>query len=93
MAENWQPAKKNNVILEERQRLSVSGVTDAGNFSDSGVFLYTTLGELEIKGKKLHMEEMSLETGEVVITGEIKSLCYGDKDRTKKPSLWERITR
>lgn len=93
MTDTLQPAKKNNIILEERQRLSVSGVTDSGNFNDSEVFLYTTLGELEIRGKKLHMEEMSLETGEAVITGEIKSISYGDRDRTKKPSLWERITR
>ena len=46
--------------------------------------LYTQLGELTIRGKDLHVSEMSLESGELSVEGEIQALIYGDKDRTKK---------
>lgn len=85
--------KKHNIILEERSRLSVSGVTDVESFDESEISLYTTLGELSIKGKCLHVDEMSLESGNISITGDVKSIVYGDKDRTKKPTLWGKITR
>ncbi len=85
--------KKHNIILEERSRLSVSGVTDVESFDESEISLYTTLGELSIKGKCLHVDEMSLESGNISITGDVKSMVYGDKDRTKKPTLWGKITR
>ncbi len=85
--------KKHNIILEERSRLSISGVTDVESFDENEISLYTTLGELSIKGKCLHVDEMSLESGNITISGDVKSLVYGDKDRTKKPSLWGKITR
>ncbi len=85
--------KKHNIILEERSRLSISGVTDVESFDENEISLYTTLGELLIKGKCLHVDEMSLESGNITISGDVKSLVYGDKDRTKKPSLWGKITR
>ena len=85
--------KKHNIILEERFKLSISGVTDVESFDENEISLYTTLGELSVKGKCLHVDEMSLESGNITISGDVKSLVYGDKDRTKKPSLWGKITR
>ena len=85
--------KKHNIILEERSKLSISGVTDVESFDESEISLYTTLGELSVRGKCLRVEEMSLESGNITISGDVKSLVYGDKDRTKKPSLWGKITR
>ena len=86
-------AKKHNIILEERSKLSISGVTDVESFDENEISLYTTLGELSVKGKCPHVDEMSLESGNITISGDVKSLVYGDKDRTKKPSLWGKITR
>ncbi len=85
--------KKHNLILEDRQKLSLSGVTDVESFNDVEVSLYTSQGELVIRGKNLHVDEISLETGDLEMSGEVKSLIYGDRDRTKKPTLWKKITR
>ena len=43
--------KKHNIILEERSKLSISGVTDVESFDENEISLYTTLGELSVKGK------------------------------------------
>ncbi len=85
--------KKHNLILEDRQKLSLSGVTDVESFNENEVSLYTSQGELVIRGKNLHVDEVSLETGDLEMSGEVKSLVYGDRDRTKKPTMWKKITR
>ncbi|MCD8106561.1 MAG: sporulation protein YabP [Oscillospiraceae bacterium] len=87
------PIRKHNLILEDRNKLSLSGVTDVESFDDTEVSLYTTQGELVIRGKKLHVDEVSLETGDLEMSGEVKSMIYGDKDRTKKPTVWKKLTR
>ncbi len=82
-----------NIILENRSRLSISGVTDVEGFDESSVSIYTIMGDLVIRGKKLKVEGVNIETGDMVISGEVKSLAWGDRDRTKKPTLWQKLTR
>ncbi|MGN0606436.1 MAG: sporulation protein YabP [Oscillospiraceae bacterium] len=70
-----------NVIMENRKSVSVSGVTDVDNFDEKTILIYTQMGELIISGKNLHVNSMSIETGEMTIEGEIYSLAYGDRDK------------
>lgn len=70
-----------NLILEGRQMLTITGVTDVDHFDERTILLYTRLGELTIQGKGLHINEVSVESGEMSVEGEIYSLIYGDKDR------------
>ena len=75
-------AKQNqNIILENRKNLSISGITDVDSFDERTIVLYTQLGELTVQGRELHIDSMSVETGDMVITGDILALVYGDKDK------------
>lgn len=76
--------QRHNAILEDRQKLMLTGVTDVDRFDEKLVVLFTQLGELVIKGSDLHVNEMSLESGELTVQGDICSLTYGEKDSTKK---------
>lgn len=86
-------SERHNAIMENRSKLMLTGVTDVENFDENKVYLYTQLGELVIRGKQLHVNEISLESGELTVEGEINALIYGDKDRTKKLSLFGKIFR
>ncbi len=70
-----------NIIMENRKSLTISGVTDVDSFDERCIKLYTQLGELVIQGRELHINSMSVETGDMTIDGDIWSLCYGDKDK------------
>jgi len=70
-----------NMILENRKSLSISGITDVYSFDEKAICLYTQLGELTIQGKELHIDSMSVETGDMTVTGDIWAIIYGDKDR------------
>ena len=73
--------KPHNLILENRKKLSLSGVTDVDSFDEKTVILYTQMGELTIQGKNLHVNGLDVETGEMSVEGDIWALTYGDKDR------------
>lgn len=70
-----------NLILEDRENMTLSGVTDVDCFDERIIRLYTQLGELVIKGRNLHIDTVSVETGDMRITGDIWSLQYGEKNR------------
>ncbi len=80
-----------NIILENRKSLSISGITDVDSFDEKAICLYTQLGELTIHGKDLHIDSMSVETGNMNITGDIWSVIYGDKDKKSPLSFLGRV--
>lgn len=65
-----------SVILEGRERLSLSGVTDVSGFDEEAIYTETTRGRLSIHGSGLHIEKLSLDSGEMVIEGVIDRLEY-----------------
>lgn len=81
-----------NLILENRSKLSISGVLDVFSFDDQIVILETELGLLTIKGENLHINKLSIDTSEVIVEGEIISISYSDKDIDKRSgSLFSKI--
>ena len=73
-----------NIILENREKLSISGVLDVLSFDDQIVILETELGLLTVKGDNLRINKLSLDTAEVIVDGEIYNLGYSEKDTTQK---------
>lgn len=80
-----------NLILENRKKLSISGVIDVLSFDDQIVILETDLGMLTIKGNDLRINKLSIDTSEVIIEGEIISLNYSEKQDKKTSSLLGKI--
>ena len=72
-----------NIVLENRRKLSISGVLDVLSFDDQIVILETDLGMLTIKGDDLRINKLSIDTTEVVIEGNINSLSYSEKQDKK----------
>lgn len=78
MAEEKNIAFPQNLSLEDRKKLCVTGVTDIGSYDEQTVIAETELGELTIKGTGLHIIKMSVDMGELAVEGEITSLVYTD---------------
>ena len=72
-----------NLILENRGKLSISGVNDVLSFDDQIVMVETELGLLTVKGENLRINKLSLDTSEVIVDGDISGLNYSEKDLNK----------
>lgn len=81
-----------NIVLENRKKLSLSGIRDVLSFDDQIVILETDLGMLTIKGEDLRINKLSIDTTEVKIDGKINSLNYSEKqDRKTNGNLLGKI--
>ena len=66
------------IVMDNRKKLSVSGVTEVESFNEQEVIMGTSQGVLTVHGENLHMEKLSVDSGDVMITGSIDSLEYED---------------
>lgn len=73
-----------NLILENRGKLSVSGVLDVLSFDDQVIIIETELGLLTIKGENLRINKLSIDTSEVIVEGDISSMNYSDNKNIEK---------
>ena len=78
------------MILQERETLSVSGVSDVDSFDEDSMIVYTSMGELTVKGASLRVQKLDVAAGELTLSGRIDALSYGDI-RTKKKGVLGRI--
>lgn len=72
-----------NLVLENRKKLNVSGVNDVLSFDDQVVIVDTELGLLTVKGDNIRINKLSLDTAEVIIEGDISSLTYSQSKQEK----------
>ena len=70
-----------NIIMENREKISMSGIKKVDNFDDQTIILLTEMGELTIKGENLHISKMDVDTGDLKVTGKIYGLIYNETQR------------
>ena len=81
-----------NIIIENRNKISISGVEDVDCFDEDSIALITTGGTLIVKGNDFHINRLSVETGELIIEGNFDSCQFDDGYRGKsKGSLFAKM--
>lgn len=64
------------VVLDQRKKLTVTGVTEVISFEEDGAVLKTAQGTLIIHGQQLKLKTLSLDGGQVDVTGTVTALVY-----------------
>jgi len=82
---------KHNIVMENREKVAVTGVLDVISFDEDIIVAETEMGVLIIKGENLHVNSLNLEKGEMDIDGSIFSLNYEEKGHSERSSLFGRI--
>ena len=60
-----------NIIIEDRKKLTLSGVKDVISFDDETLLLETALGRLTVKGAGLHIVNFDTASGDLFAEGKI----------------------
>lgn len=81
-----------NLVLEDRRRLTLTGVEDVGTFDENTVVLKTVLGELTVHGSGLKMGKFNVDTGELCLEGSVTALAYS-ADRSSRGGFFGRMFR
>ncbi len=73
-----------NIVLENRERLNITGIVDVFSFDDQIIIVETELGLLTIKGENLKINKLSIDTSDFIVDGHISSLSYSNSDMSNK---------
>lgn len=71
-------ASAHTLLLDANGNLKLTGVIDVTSFDETLVSLETSKGMLAVKGENLHVEGLSLEKGELTLTGSVNCMEYDD---------------
>ena len=80
-----------NLILENREKLSVTGVNDVLSFDDQVVIIETELGLLTVKGENLKINKLNIDTSEVIVEGRIDNLSYSEHQTKSEGGIFGKI--
>ena len=76
------------LTLDQRSRLTLTGVTEVVSFDETAVALHTQLGVLQIQGQGLKLKQLSAE-GSMEVSGTIAGLFY---EEPRAPGgFWSRL--
>ena len=70
--------KNHKLVVNNRKNSLVTGVSDVLSFDLNEILLETQQGMMMVKGTDLHVNRLSLEKGEVDLSGNIDSISYSD---------------
>lgn len=77
-------SSNHNIIIKERQNISISGIIKIISFDNEEFLLETTLGPLGIKGNNLEIIKLDTYEGVITIKGIIDGFTYLDSPREKQ---------
>ena len=70
--------KSHKLVINNRKTGLVTGVLDVLSFNLIEILLETEQGMLMVKGTDLHVNRITMEKGEVDLSGNIDSIAYSD---------------
>ncbi|MFO7318699.1 MAG: sporulation protein YabP [Clostridia bacterium] len=83
-AEATAARKRHQLVLKHRKSMAIDGVLNVESFDNHQVLLETDQGVMVIRGEGLHIRELNLEGGSLLVDGFVHSIEYvGDGPRPK----------
>ncbi|MDX9871997.1 MAG: sporulation protein YabP [Clostridia bacterium] len=71
------------LTLTNREVLQAGGILEVESFNENQIITATRLGALVIKGEGLHIVQLNLEEGKMLIEGKVNMLQYAENKKTQ----------
>lgn len=74
MAEN--SSVLHDVIIEKREKVTMTGIHDVESFDEETILAKSDCGDITVKGHGMKISRLSVESGDMIIEGDIDSVVY-----------------
>ena len=85
------PDSAHTITLTDRSSALLTGVSSVECFSDQIVVLQTAFGNLSLSGENLNISRLSLDAGELSVSGEIRAIEYTDRNKLSDEGFFRRL--
>ena len=72
--------KSHNIIVENRNKFTLTGVKEVLSFDENTILLDTALGKLSVRGENLKLGQFDTGKGDISGNGKIYALVYSSND-------------
>jgi len=76
MEEKRRAPSRHSLQIDRRENVVVTGMIDVISFDEESVIGETEMGIIIIRGSNLHVKRISLDSGELAVSGEIDGINY-----------------
>ncbi len=76
MEKNTKPHVEHDMVLKNRENMTLSGVSEVVSFTDEQIMLKTACGDLMIRGSALNIGRLNTDTGELAVSGMVTQIKY-----------------
>ncbi len=90
MVEEKKLKKEHSAVIECRKKITLTGVTEVGDFDSSHVSAATDYGVVTVRGSGLKIGKLSVDVGEVTVEGEVGAVFYSEVEEEKQ-SFFSRL--
>ena len=91
MADEIRPRPDHIPVLRNREELTVTGVENVDSYNDNIIEAVTALGAMTVEGRELHITKLSLESGEMHVTGNISGVLYAIEPEKPEGGFFRRL--
>jgi sporulation protein YabP len=84
-------SEKHDVIIKNREWISVNGIKHVDNYDDRQIIVQTAIGILQIQGEDLNIKGLNLDEGTLEVTGYVKSMVYVEEQGVKTKNILKRL--
>ena len=78
-------SRLHSLNLTDREKLTLTGISEVVTFDEQTVILRTDLGDLTVQGQLLQLKELNPQGGSVCIRGQIDAISY---DQGREAQGW-----
>ena len=71
-----------DLIVESRKKVTMTGIKDVESFDEETIIAQSECGEISLRGRGLKISRLSVESGDMVVEGEIDAVVYSEGKST-----------
>lgn len=71
------------LMMQDRRRVELNGVTEVISFDNKEIYLETIEGMMRFAGEELHVKRLTLERGEIELEGKVQEISYHQSGKEK----------
>lgn len=83
LQEQGRTLENHKLIMNNRNQVELTGVTEVIAFDNQMIELETTEGSVRFTGKDMHVKRLTLEKGEVELEGRVQEIVYHESQKGK----------
>ena len=90
---NSEQPKEHKLFLSDRKYAELSGIEYVESYDGDEIVCFSSFGGISIEGVELKIENFSVESGKLVVSGTVNGIFYFSKSKETKSGFFGKLVK